>query len=252
MAGHSKWANIQHRKGAQDKKRAKIFSKASKAIITAVKEGGPDPETNLRLKYAVEHAKSVNMPRDTIERAIKSASGAGEGDNYEEIIYEGYGPGGVAIMIEALTDNRNRTAPELRKIFEKGGGNLGSTGCVAHSFARKALFTVKKDAIDEDTLMEAALECGAEDVALADDVWEIVGPPESYSAIKQGLAESGVEVASAEVTRIPSVTVNITESSVAKRILNLMEALDDHDDVQRVHSNFDIAPDLLETILAGS
>lgn len=250
MAGHSKWANIKHRKGAQDKKRAKVFSKAAKLIIVAVKEAGPDPDQNLRLKYAIENAKQVNMPRDTIQRAIKSASGSTDGDNFEEIVYEGYGPGGVAIMIEALTDNRNRTAPELRKIFEKGGGNLGSTGCVAHSFARKAYFAVPKEAIDEEGLMEVVLEHGAEDVAEEDDVWEVTGAPESFSAIKKGLEDATLELRRSEVTQIPLVTVDVDDSSVAKRVLYLMEALDDHEDVQNVHSNFDIAPDLMEA-LAG-
>jgi YebC/PmpR family DNA-binding regulatory protein len=249
MAGHSKWANIQHRKGAQDKKRAKIFSKVAKAIMTATREGGPDPEQNLRLKYAVEKAKQVNMPRDNIARAIKSASGAAGGDDYEEILYEGYGPGGVAIMIEALTDNRNRTAPELRKIFEKGGGNLGSSGCVAHSCSRKAFFTVEKSAIDEDAIMELVLESGADDVQEEDDLWEITGGPESFSDIKKGLEGASLETRNAEVTQIANVTVKVEDTAKARRILNLMEALDDHEDVQNVHANFDIPPDVVESVL---
>jgi len=250
MAGHSKWANIQHRKGAQDKKRAKVFSKCAKAIITAVKEGGPDPDQNLRLKYAIDKAKACNMPRDNIERAIKSAAGAGEGDDYEEIVYEGYGPGGVAIMVEALTDNRNRTAPELRKIFEKEGGNLGATGCVAHGFSRRALFTVPADSVDEDRIMEISLECGADDVGREEDVWEITGAPESFSTIRSGLEAGGLECRVAGVTQVPSVTVGVSDEGMARKVLRLVEALDDHDDVQTVHTNFDIAPELLERVSA--
>lgn len=252
MAGHSKWANIQHRKGAQDKKRAKIFSKCARAIITAVKEGGPDPDQNLRLKYAIDKAKAANMPRDRIERAIRTSAGDSEGDAFEEVVYEGYGPSGVAVMVEALTDNRNRTAPELRKIFEKHGGNLGASGCVAHGFRRRALFTVPRGAVDEDRIMELSLECGAEDVTSDGEVWEIVGQPEQFSDIRKALEDSGLEPSVAEVTQIPDITVAVQDESVAAKVLALMEALDDHDDVQRVHSNFDIPEEIMERIGASA
>ena len=251
MAGHSKWANIQHRKGAQDKKRAKVFSKCAKAIISAVRESGPDPDQNLKLKYAIEKARSVNMPRDNIERAIKSAVGSGSKDDYREVVYEGYGPGGVAIMIESLTDNRNRTAPELRKIFEKAGGNMGATGCVAHQFARKAQFLIPLDQVDEDRIMELSLEWGADDVEASDDVWEITGSPEAFMAIRSGIEAAELETRLAGVAQIPTVTVQVDNEKQAARILALMEALDDHDDVNNVYSNFDIDPDILEKVAGG-
>lgn len=248
MAGHSKWANIKHRKGAQDKKRAKVFSKCSKAIMSAVRQAGADPDMNLTLRYAIDKARAVSMPRENIERAIKSASGEGEGSNYEEVVYEGYGPGGVAVMVKALTDNRNRTAPELRKIFEKAGGNLGATGCVAHSFTRAAVFRVPASATNEEALMELVLDAGAEDVIAEEEEFEVRGAPDAYSAIKAALDGAKLEITAAEVTMLPDLMVDVTEVDVGKKVLNMMEALDDHDDVDTVYANFDISEDLLAQI----
>lgn len=248
MAGHSKWANIKHRKGAQDKKRAKVFSKCSKAIMSAVRQGGSDPDMNLTLRYAIDKARAVSMPRDNIDRAIKSASGEGEGANYEEVVYEGYGPGGVAVMVTALTDNRNRTAPELRKIFEKSGGNLGATGCVAHGFTRTAVFRVPGEKTSEEDLMEVALDAGAEDVIQDGDEFEVRGAPETWSDIKAALDGASLEPTMAEVTMLPNLTVDVTDEGVAAKVVTLMEALDDHDDVDTVYANFEISEELLAKI----
>ncbi|MAG59099.1 MAG: YebC/PmpR family DNA-binding transcriptional regulator [Planctomycetes bacterium] len=248
MAGHSKWANIQHRKGAQDKRRAKIFSKCSKVIMTAVKLAGPDPDMNLGLRYAIDKARQANMPRDNIARAIKAAQGAEGGDSYEEVMYEGYGAGGVAYMVAALTDNRNRTAPELRKIFERGGGKLGTSGSVMHQFERKALFIVAKEAMDEDAIMELALDSGADDVVGQDDTWEITGAPETFSSIRDGLAKAEIEPRASSVAMLPLVTVEIADEAAATRVLKLMDALDDHEDVDTVYANFDIPDAILEKV----
>ena len=249
MAGHSKWANIQHRKGAQDKKRAKIFSKCSKVIMSAVKQGGPDPDMNLTLRYAIDKARQVNMPRDNIERAIKVAQGAEGNDNYEEVMYEGYGPNGVAFMVAALTDNRNRTAPELRKIFEKAGGKLGTSGSVVHQFERKAFFTVSKEDADEDRMMEVALDCGADDVTGEGDLWEVTGAPESFSDIRDGLIKAELEAKSSEVAMLPTVQVDVSDEALAGKIVKLMEALDDHDDVDQIFSNADIPDAIMEKVV---
>ncbi len=241
MAGHSKWANIKHKKAATDAKRGKAWSKLSKAIMVAAKNGGSDPATNIRLKTAIADAKAVSMPKDNIERAIKKGSGdAGDGASFEEIIYEGYGPGGVAVMCDILTDNRNRTAPELRKVFEKNGGKMGATGCVGYLFDRKGLFVVGADSIGEERLMEIVLEAGAEDIAQADGVFEIVCDPESYTDVSDALESANIECETKEVTRIPQNTVDLDVDS-ARQVLRLMEALDDHDDVQNVSSNFNIS-----------
>lgn len=249
MSGHSKWANIQHRKGAQDKKRSKIFSKCSKVIMSAVKQGGPDPDMNLTLRYAIDKARQVNMPRDNIERAIRAAQGAEGNDKYEEVMYEGYGPSGVAFMVAALTDNRNRTAPELRKIFEKSGGKLGTSGSVAHQFERKAFFSVSKEDVDEDRMMEIALECGADDVTEEGDVWEVTGAPDVFSAIRDGLIKAELQARTSEVAMLPTVQVEVTDVVVAGKIVKLMEALDDHDDVDQVFSNIDIPDAVMEKVV---
>jgi len=249
MAGHSKWANIQHRKGAQDKKRAKIFSKCSKVIMTAVKQGGPDPDMNLTLRYAIDKARQVNMPRDNIQRAIKAAMGAEAGDAYEEVMYEGYGPSGVAFMVAALTNNRNRTAPELRKIFEKAGGKLGTAGSVIHQFERKAFFAVDKDAADEDRMMEVALECGADDVVAEGELWEVTGAPESFSDIRDGLIAAELEAKSSEVAMLPMVMVDCSDEALASKVLRLMETLDDHDDVDTIYNNADIPDAVMEKVV---
>jgi YebC/PmpR family DNA-binding regulatory protein len=250
MAGHSKWANIKHKKAATDAKRGKAWSKLSKAIMVAAKNGGPDPTANIRLKTAIADAKAVSMPKDNIERAIRKGAGEGsDGASFEEIIYEGYGPAGVAVMCDILTDNRNRTAPELRKLFEKNGGKMGATGCVGYLFDRKGLFVVPADRVDEERLMEVALEAGAEDISRVDETFEIVCDPEAYSDVSDALDAAGVECESKQVTRIPQNTVDLDADS-ARQVLSLMEALDDHDDVQNVSANFNISDEAMAAISA--
>ena len=239
MAGHSKWANIRHRKGRQDAKRSKIWSKCSRAIIVAAKAGGGDPAMNLNLRYAIDEAKAQNMPKDTIAKAIEKGTGGGDGSDYEEILYEGYGPNGVALMVEILTDNRNRTASELRKVFEKGGGNLGASGCVAFIFEKKGEIYIEKDKADEDRVMEIALEAGAEDIEDEGEAWRIVTDPSAFIAVKEAIAAAGIELASASLGMIANNTVECTGKG-AQKVLNLIEAFEDHDDVQKVHANFDI------------
>lgn len=247
MAGHSKWANIKHRKSRQDARRSKIWSKCSRAIIVAAKIGGPDPDHNLTLRYAIDEAKSQNMPKDTIEKAIAKGSGKQDGVNYESVMYEGYGAAGVAVMLDCLTDNKNRTVPEVRKIFEKYGGNLGSSGCVAYNFKSKGQIFVVKAGADEEAVMTAALEAGAEDVADQDESWEIVCEPTDYVAVRGALEAGGFEIESAGVTMIPQTTVECTGKD-AKKIFNLIEELEDHDDVQKVHANFDIPDEEMEAL----
>ncbi len=247
MAGHSKWANIKHRKGRQDAKRSKIWSKCSRAIIVAAKMGGPDPDANLALRYAIDEAKSQNMPKDTIEKAIAKGSGKTEGDNYESVVYEGYGAGGVAIMLDCLTDNKNRTVPELRKIFEKHGGNLGASGCVAYNFQSKGQLFVAKQGADEEKLMSVALEAGAEDIADADESWEVTCEPSDYLAVREAIETAGFSIESAGVTMIPQTTVSCTGKD-AEKVMRLIEALEDHDDVQKVHANFDIPDEELQAL----
>jgi YebC/PmpR family DNA-binding regulatory protein len=216
--------------------------------MTAVKHGGPDPDMNLSLRYAIDKARQVNMPRDNIERAIKAAVGGDNSVDYAEVIYEGYGPLGVAFMVSCLTDNRNRTAPEMRKLFEKGGGNMGSTGCVAHQFDRKAQFLVPKDKITEEALMDLVLLAGADDLKADEEAYEVTGSPESFSAIREALAEANLEPTSGEVAMIPSIYVMVEDEEEATRILKLMEQFDDHDDVDTVWSNFDIPDSILEKV----
>ena len=247
MAGHSKWANIKHRKGRQDARRSKIWSKCSRAIIVAAKMGTPDPDTNLTLRYAIDEAKSENMPKDTIEKAIAKGSGKQDGVNYESIIYEGYGAAGVAVLLDCLTDNKNRTVPEVRKIFEKFGGNLGASGCVAYNFNSKGqLFIAKADA-DEEAVMNTALEAGAEDFQDADESWEILCEPTDYIAVRTALETGGFKIESGSVTMIPETTIECTGKD-ARKIVNLIEALEDHDDVQKVHANFDISDEEMEAL----
>ncbi|MEQ9454984.1 MAG: YebC/PmpR family DNA-binding transcriptional regulator [Phycisphaeraceae bacterium] len=247
MAGHSKWANIKHRKGRQDAKRSKVWSKCSRAIIVAARNGGGDPAMNLALRYAIDEAKAENMPKDTIANAIKKGSGNLDGDNYESVLYEGYGPNGVAVMLECLTDNKNRTVPELRKIFEKGGGNLGSSGCVAYVFQNKGQIYLPKTAASEDALMEIALEAGAEDVATEDESFLITCEPADFIPVREALETAGIQPESAQLTMIPDTTVTCTGKD-AQKVLNLMEALEDHDDVQKVYANFDIPEEELATL----
>jgi YebC/PmpR family DNA-binding regulatory protein len=239
MAGHSHWANIAHKKSLIDAKRGKLWSKLARGIIVAAKEGGGDPAMNLKLRYAINDAKAVSMPKDNIERAIKKGTGELEGGNLEQALYEGYGPAGVAVLCEIYTDNRNRTAPEIRKLFEMAGGKLGATGCVAWMFDRKGVAVVSADKIDEDRLMELALEAGADDVRQDGDQFEVIAEPDAFGAVCSALEAAGIDAESTKLTRIPKDTVDITGED-ARRVLKLMEALDDHDDVQNVSANFNI------------
>ena len=243
MAGHSHWAGIKHKKAAIDNKRGKVWSKLSKAIIVAAKGGG-DPDMNLRLRYAINDAKAVSMPKDNIERAIKKGTGELGGGTFDEIVYEGYGPNGVAVMCDILTDNRNRTAPEIRKLFEFAEGNLGATGCVAWMFDRKGLILVSKDKSDEDALMELALEAGADDVRLEGDNFEVTCEVDAYNGVCEALDAADIETNMREITRIAKDTVDLNKEN-AKRMLKLMERLDDHDDVQNVSANFNIPEDVM-------
>ncbi len=244
MAGHSHWANIAQKKSVIDKKRGKVWSKLSKAIIVAAKMGGGDPATNLRLRYAINDAKAISMPKDNIERAIKKGTGELEGGNLDEILYEGYGPGGVAVLCEILTDNRNRTAPEVRKIFELAGGKLGATGCVAWMFDRKGLIVMNKAQTDEESLMELALEAGADDVQTYDDTYEVIAEPDVFGAVCEAIDAKGLATESRGITRIPKDTVDL-DVDTARAVLKMMEGLDDHDDVQSVSANFNIPDEAL-------
>lgn len=244
MAGHSHWAGIKHKKAAIDAKRGKVWSKLSKAIIIAAKMGGADPDTNLRLRYAINDAKAVSMPKDNIERAIKKGAGAGEGDNYEEILYEGMGPSGVAFMCQILTDNRNRTAPEVRKIFEVCGGKMGVSGCAAWMFERKGLLVIPTDQTDEETLMDLALEAGADDVKHEGDQFEVTCPVDAYNDVCTAVEEAKLSPVTSEITYIPNDRVELAVDD-ARRVLKLMERLDDHDDVQKVSANFNIDDSVL-------
>jgi YebC/PmpR family DNA-binding regulatory protein len=249
MAGHSKWKNIQHRKGRQDAAKAKLFTKISKEIYQAARAGGVDPNTNARLKVAIAKAKEANIPNDNIERTLKKATGQLDGVTYEEIIYEGYGPGGVAVMVEALTDNRNRTAADVRHIFTKNGGNLGESGCVGFMFDRKGLIEIsREDAdLDEDTVMMEALDAGAEDFVASEDSFEIKTAPEDFEAVRTALEEAGYELDTAEISMIPQNTIKLTGDDAVK-MLKLMEMLESNDDVQDVYSNFDIDEEEMEKI----
>jgi YebC/PmpR family DNA-binding regulatory protein len=247
MSGHSKWSTIKHKKGAADAKRGKIFTRLIKEMTVAARLGGGDPEGNPRLRAAVAEAKAANMPKDNIERAIKRGTGEIEGAQYEEMLYEGYGPGGVAVLVEALTDNGNRTTPEIRRIFEKNGGNLGTPGSVKFQFDKKGYFAVEKGAVSEDKLMEVALEAGADDLQTDDaDVFEIYTAPESFEAVRQALETNKIATVEAKLGMIPSTYVAVDETK-AKAMMRLLEMLDDHDDSQNVYSNFDIPAEMMET-----
>jgi YebC/PmpR family DNA-binding regulatory protein len=249
VSGHSKWSSIKHKKGAADAKRGKLFSKLSRAIIVAAKEGGGDPANNLALQNAIEKARSYSMPKDNIERAV--AKGAGEGADaasFETVVYEGYGPEGVAVIVEALTDNRNRTASDVRHIFSKHGGNLGATGAVAWQFERRGVILVTADAADEDELLLAAADAGADDVVRDGDTFEVSSPPERLAGVREALEGAGFEVESAELSMVPKTTVAVADESTAKKIVRLVEGLEDNDDVQDVYANFDIPVDVLEAV----
>ncbi len=250
MAGHSKWANIKRRKGAVDAKRGKIFTRLTKEIIVAARIGGGDPDGNPRLRSCIAAAKSENMPKEKIERAIKKGTGEIEGENYEEIRYEGYGPGGVAVIVECMTDNRNRTVGEVRYFFSKSGGNLGESGCVGWMFDRKGSITVPRDSIDEEKLMDQALEAGAEDVLEEDDVFQIITDPDDFDAVREALEKEGVTISEASVTMIPQNVVEVSDEKTAKQLLRLLENLEENDDVQSVHANFDIPDEIMERVVA--
>ncbi len=249
MSGHSKWSSIKHKKGAADAKRGKLFSKLSRAIIVAAREGGPDPDGNISLANAIAKAREASMPKDNIERAIARGSGAGtDGEAYEVVVYEGYGPNGIAILVDALTDNRNRTAAEVRHIFAKNDGNLGASGAVAWLFERKALALVDGERYDEEEVMLAAAEGGAEDVEPDGSSLRIVAPAEAVQGLRDALAAAGIEAESADVTMIPKTTVEVEDEATARKILRLMDALDENDDVQDVYANFDIPERVLEAV----
>lgn len=243
MAGHSKWANIKHRKGAQDIRRGKIFTKLIKEIITAARIGGGDIDANPRLRSAVMAAKTENMPKDNWERAIKKGTGELEGVNYEEATYEGYGPGGAAIYVDALTDNKNRAVSEIRHAMTKHGGNMGENGCVAYMFDKKGYMVVEKSVIDEDTLMEVALEAGAEDVREDGSNFEVITAPEDYEAVKEAIDSASIATIAAEVTMLPQ-TMAPLDGDTALKMIKLIDALEDCDDVQKVYTNADLPEDL--------
>ncbi|MEM1329552.1 MAG: YebC/PmpR family DNA-binding transcriptional regulator [Planctomycetota bacterium] len=255
MAGHSKWANIKHRKARVDAAKGRIWSKCSKAIIAAARNGGGDPDTNLTLRYAIDEARYQNMPKDNIQRAIEKGAGAGQGDNYEEVTYEGYGPAGVAMIVLTLTDNNTRTVNDVRSIFKKHGGNMGQTGCVAFGFDTKGRIIVNGAAgLDEDKMMEVALEAGAEDVEAPDGatddepgVWTVLADPTEFQQVKVAIEAAGLTIAEAEIARIPQQTVEVRGDDVRK-LINLVDALEDNDDVQKVFSNSVIPDDELAAL----
>jgi YebC/PmpR family DNA-binding regulatory protein len=247
MSGHSKWATIKHKKAAVDARRGKIFTKLIRELTSAARMGGGDPDSNPRLRTAVAAAKAANMPSDTIQRAIKKGTGELPGEVYEEITYEGYGAGGVAILVDVLTDNKNRTVAEIRHLFAKHGGNLGETGCVAWMFARKGLITLNANQIDEDTLLELVLEAGGDDVKTEGDTYEIVTAPEAFEDVRSALEQKGLTLDVAEVTMVPQNMVPV-EGKQAEQVLRLMEALDDQDDVRKAHANFDISDEVMAAL----
>jgi YebC/PmpR family DNA-binding regulatory protein len=251
MSGHSKWSSIKHKKGAADAKRGQLFTKLTRALIVAAKEGGPDPAGNLALQNAIEKARAASMPKDTIERAIARGSGAGaEAAAYEHISYEGYGPGGVAVYVDVLTDNRNRTAGEVRHIFARHDGNLAESGAVAWLFERKGVILVDADSVDEDELTLAAADAGAEDVTVEGSSYEVTCAPEDLHRVRAGLEAAGIQVSDAEATMLPKTTVPIEDEATAKKVLKLIDALEEADDVQDVYANFDIPERVLETVAA--
>lgn len=249
MAGHSKWANIRHKKARADAQRGRIFTKLAKEIIVAAKQGGPDPDVNFKLRMVIQKARSQNMPADNIERAIRRATGEEADTNYEELVYEGYGPAGVAILLEISTDNRNRTAAEIRHIFSRRGGSLGESGCVAWMFDQKGRIVVdlEKAGLDEDSLMLRAIESGAEDMEVDDGVATILCSPSELESVQNALSADGVVVDSAEVVRIPKTTVEV-DGDNAPKVLQLIEDLEDNDDVSAVYANFEIADEVLEQL----
>lgn len=249
MSGHSKWASIKHKKAAVDARRGQMFTKLARAIAVAAREGGGDPESNFALTAAIQKARDYSMPKDNIQRAIDRGTGDGDGGQIERIVYEGYGPGGAAILVDALSDNRNRTGSEIRHTFDRHGGSLGEPGSVGWQFEKKGILLVDASAHGEDDLI-AAIDAGADDVVSDDDVLKVIAEPARFQAVRSALEDSGVRVSSAELAMEPNTLVEVTEASEAKRLLNLIDALDEHDDVDSVHANFDIPGALLERIEA--
>ncbi len=249
MSGHSKWSSIKHKKGAADAKRGKLFSKLSRAIIVAAKEGGPDPAANLALQNAIEKARSYSMPKDNIERAIARGSGAdSDAQAFETVVYEGYGPSGVAVIVEALTDNRNRTASDVRHAFDKNDGNLGTSGAVAWLFERRGVVLVPAEGVDEDDLTLAAAEGGADDVSRDGSTYTVISAPEALTSVREAIDGAGIPVDSAELTMVPKTTVEVADESAAKKVIRLIDQLEENDDVQDVFANFDIPERVLEAV----
>ncbi|MGE5403737.1 MAG: YebC/PmpR family DNA-binding transcriptional regulator [Candidatus Saccharibacteria bacterium] len=250
MSGHSKWANIKHKKAKTDAQKGKAFTKMGKELIIAAKAGGGDPEGNARLKLLIQKAKAMNMPNDNIDRAIKRGTGEIEGDAIEEISYEGYGPGGVAIMLSIATDNRNRTAADIRHYFSKHGGNLGEAGCVAWMFKRKGVFEIEKESLtmDLEELELLAIEAGAEDIQEDEDTIEITTTPESFEEVKAALDEAKIPLAEADITMVPENMMEVTDKDIAAKLVKLVDLLEEHDDVQEVYANFDIPDEIMESL----
>ena len=247
MSGHSKWANIKYKKAAQDAKKGRVFTKIAREITVAVKNGGEDPSANPRLRLALDKAKSVNMPKDNVERAIKKGTGAGNEDNYEDVMYEGYGPGGVALLVSVLTDNRNRTVADVRRILTRHGGSLGESGCVGWIFERKGVVTVSNKNVDEEKLFNLAIEAGALDINAQDESYEVLVEPQDIERFKGLFAENEITVESAEATMRPKNTIPV-ERDDAKKLINLLNELDEQDDIQDVYSNFEIDDSILEEL----
>jgi len=247
MSGHSKWSTIKHKKGAADAKRGKIFTKLIKEITVAARMGGGDPEANPRLRKAINDAKAQNMPKDNLERAIKKGTGDLEGVEYEELTYEGYGPGGVAVLVECLTDNKNRTVADVRYIFSKSGGNIGTDGCVSWMFDKKGLISVDKESADEDTLMEIALEAGAEDVKDEGDCFEVITDPADFDTVKEAIEAASIKYQVAEVTMIPQTQTRV-EGKDAEQMIKFMDAMDDCDDIQKFYSNAEIPDEIMNAM----
>ena len=247
MSGHSHWATIKHKKGATDANRGKLWSKLSRAIIIAARHGGGDPNMNLKLRYAIDKAREVSMPKDNIERAIKRGTGEVEGLTFEEITYEGFGPGGVAVLVEVLTDNRNRTNGEVRKIFERAGGNMGSAGSVGYLFERKGVFYIPAAGVDEDALMENVLDAGADDLKRAGSSFEVTCDPTAFNKVREALEKAGLAVTDSELAQVAKAPVD-ADAETARKVLRLMEALDDHDDVQNVYSSLNMTAELMAEV----
>ncbi len=248
MSGHSKWATIKRKKGAEDAKRGQVFTKLIREITVSAKHGGGDPNANPRLRTAVDKAKAANMPQDNITRAIKKGTGELEGVNYEEFSLEGYGPGGVAVLLDVMTDNRNRTVSEVRHLFSRNSGNMGEAGCVSWNFSKKGILTFPKASISEEQIMDTALEAGAEDIKDADDVWEVTTEPTAFEMVKKALEASGFKPSESRVTMLAQNYVKLAGSE-AEKMLRLMEVMEEHDDIQNVYANFDISQEEMEKLL---